>query len=275
MLISRFADPRHAAAALALVILTSASAFAQRTDVAALANGDRITGEVRRLDRGRLEFKTDDAGTLYLEWDALVSVVTTRTVEVVSEDGTRRVGSLVPAPEGFLVVSAPGAADSFPMAVVTHIAPVGRGFWRQLEGSIDAGFSYSRSSGVAQLNVNSSTVYRRPAFKARLTATLTYTEKDDGSGRDDRGSVELGYRRFRWPRAFVGALARFETNESVGLELRSLVAAARFAAEADEPLQPGWIVMLGGATAAEPLGANTWVECEVQHLGRCGFSVTP
>ena len=43
-----------------------------RTDVVTLANGDRITGEVVRLERGRLEFKTDDAGTLYLEWDKLV-----------------------------------------------------------------------------------------------------------------------------------------------------------------------------------------------------------
>ncbi|HET6617819.1 MAG TPA: DUF481 domain-containing protein [Gemmatimonadota bacterium] len=208
------------------MILTSAGAFAQRTDVAVLANGDRITGEVMRLDRGRLEFKTDDAGTLYLEWDALVSVVTTRIVEVVSEDGTRRVGSLVPAADWNIAVSTPGGTDSLPLAVITHIAPVGRGFWRQLEGSIDAGFSYSRSSGVAQLNVNSSTVYRRPAFKARLIAALTYTRQRDESERDDRGSVELGYRRFRWPRAFVGALARFETNESVGLELRSLIAAA-------------------------------------------------
>ena len=43
-----------------------------RTDVVTLANGDRITGEVVRLERGRLEFKTDDAGTLYLEWDKLL-----------------------------------------------------------------------------------------------------------------------------------------------------------------------------------------------------------
>ena len=208
------------------MILTSATASAQRTDVATLANGDRITGEVMRLDRGRLEFKTDDAGTMYMEWDALASVVTTRIVEVVSVDGTRRVGSLVAAPDRHIGVSSPGGTDSLPMAVITHIAPVGRGFWRQLEGSIETGFSYTRSSGVAQLNVNSNTVYRRPAFQGRLTAAMTYTRQREESERDDRGSIELAYVRFRWPRAFVGAMARFETNESVGLELRSQIAAA-------------------------------------------------
>ena len=59
----------------------------------------------------------------------------------------------------------------------------------------------------------------------------------------------------------------------LGHPLRSLVAAARFAAQADEPLEPGWIVMAGGATAAEALAPGVWVELEVQHLGRTGFYV--
>jgi hypothetical protein len=75
---------------LALVLSFGATLRGQgRTDIVTLANGDRITGEVVRLDRGRLEFKTDDAGTLYLEWDKLVSVVSKRRVEVVTTDGRR------------------------------------------------------------------------------------------------------------------------------------------------------------------------------------------
>ena len=71
----------RATLAIALTLSVSATSHAQvRTDVVTLANGDRITGEVAHLDRGRLEFKTDDAGTLYLEWDKLSSVVATRRV---------------------------------------------------------------------------------------------------------------------------------------------------------------------------------------------------
>src|SRR4029453_17665742 len=56
-----------------LVVWTTAAIGAQgKTDVVTLANGDRITGEVVRVTRGRLEFSTDDVGTLYLEWDKLV-----------------------------------------------------------------------------------------------------------------------------------------------------------------------------------------------------------
>ena len=61
-----------AIAAIALALSVGATTHAQgRTDVVTLPNGDRITGEIKRLERGRLEFKTDDAGTLYLEWDKI------------------------------------------------------------------------------------------------------------------------------------------------------------------------------------------------------------
>ena len=63
------------------------------------------------------------------------------------------------------------------------------------------------------------------------------------------------------------------TAAILGHPLRSLVAAARFAAEAEEPLQPGWLVMAGGASHAEALKPGLYVECEVQNLGRCSFSV--
>lgn len=63
------------------------------------------------------------------------------------------------------------------------------------------------------------------------------------------------------------------TAAILGHPLRSLVAAARFAGEADEPLQAGWIVMAGGATSAEALARGVWVECEMERLGRTGFAV--
>jgi hypothetical protein len=207
-------------------VLAGSPAYAQKTDVVTLANGDRITGEITSLERGRLEFKTDDAGTLYLEWDKLASVVTKRIVEVLLTDGRRFVGSLAPSESRTISVVGLNGTDRLSMPDVTLITPIGRSFWSQLEGSIDAGFSYTRSSGVAQLNVNSDTVYRRPAFRGRLTMSLTQTAKDDGSGRDDRGYVEASYLRYPWQRWFVTAAARFETNESLGLRLRSQIGAA-------------------------------------------------
>ena len=113
------------------------------------------------------------------------------------------------------------------MSEVTLITPIGRSFWRQLDGSIDAGFSYTRSSGVAQLNLNSDTVYRELASRTRLTASLTLTQKDDESDRDDRGSVEMSLSAgIRGSAGSIIGVGRFESNESLGLDLRSQIGAA-------------------------------------------------
>ena len=112
------------------------------------------------------------------------------------------------------------------MAEVTIIRQIGSSFWSKLDGSIDAGYSYTRSSGVAQLNVNWDTYYRTPAARARLTVSLNQTRKDDDSEPDDRGSLEASYLRYPWQRWFISAAGRFETNKSLGLELRSQVGAA-------------------------------------------------
>jgi 2-oxo-3-hexenedioate decarboxylase len=59
----------------------------------------------------------------------------------------------------------------------------------------------------------------------------------------------------------------------LGHPVRSLVAAARLTAEAGEKLEAGWIVMAGGATAAEALKPGVFVRNSVQGLGSVAFSV--
>jgi hypothetical protein len=226
---SQRASGRYAKILLGVVLAlsTAAHVYGQpKTDVVTLANGDRITGEVVVLERGRLKFETDDAGTLYLEWDKLASVVATRLVEVEKSDGTRFLGTLGAAPARSIAVVGSVTTTIVPMSDVTLITAIGTSFWRKVDGSIDAGFSYTRSSGIAQLNANWTTIYRRPAFQAGVTASLTQTQTDDGSGSDDRGYIETSYLRYPWQRWFFAAASRFESNESVGIKLRSQVGGA-------------------------------------------------
>ena len=63
------------------------------------------------------------------------------------------------------------------------------------------------------------------------------------------------------------------TAALLGHPLRSLVAAARMSGAAGEPLQPGWIVMAGGATPAEWIKPGQYVSVEMQALGSAGFHV--
>jgi hypothetical protein len=212
--------------ALVLVLVFSGTVFAARTDVVRLANGDRITGEVSAVSRGQLTFKTDDAGTIYIEWDKVVSLEAVGRFEVVTQDGRRFLGSLSAGAPRSIVVVELGGAVPLPAEDVTTILPIGLSFWKKLDGSFDVGYSYTRSSEVSQLNINTSTKFRKPAFEVQLSGSGTLTQNGEDGQRDDRGNVQMAYLRYRGQRLFIAAGASFESNESLGLILRSSVALA-------------------------------------------------
>ena len=193
-----------------------------KTDVVTLANGDRITGEIKELERGRLEFSTDDAGTIYFEWTKIIRVEATRLFEVMTSDGSRFLGSLAAAGDRSLAVVEGGTAiATLSTEEVTNIIPIGASLWRKIDGSVDAGFTYTQSTGIAQTTWNSNTMYRRPAFLMRLTTSATLTQQDDEEESEDRAAVQFSYVRYRGRRWFASGSARFETNDSLGILLRS------------------------------------------------------
>jgi hypothetical protein len=216
------------AIALAILFASSTTAWAQkRADTVTLLNGDRITGEILSLNRGRLELKTDDAGTIDVEWDKIAGIAAARGFEVETEDGRRLLGSLSHgADQRVTIVAGVEGTVALSMLEITRIAPIGASFWAKLDGSFDAGFTYSQSSGIAQTTLNSDTVFRRPDFYFRLDGSATLTARSDDSERDDRGTVELSYVRYRGRRWFVSGAGRFDSNGSLGLLLRSQVGGA-------------------------------------------------
>ena len=115
---------------------------------------------------------------------------------------------------------------------------------------------------------------RYKAFKFSLTDVVADNSSSSGFVVGPWHQPALDFSNLGIVVSFNGATVLVGSTAAIlGNPLRSLVAAARFAALAEEPLQPGWIVMAGGASHAEALSPGLWVECEVQHLGRTGFSV--
>src|SRR6185369_11712926 len=98
-------------------------------DVVVLKNGDHFTGEVKQLSRGQLKLTTDDAGTLYIEWDKIAAVSTALQYEVVTTNGTRYVGVLAPASNTELkVVGNDGIETILPFLDVVSFASIKAGF---------------------------------------------------------------------------------------------------------------------------------------------------
>ena len=71
-------------------------AAAEKTDVVFLKNGDRITGEVKALEHGRLTFKTDSMSTIYIEWEDVERLTSTQNLEVELKTSEKFFGTLDP-----------------------------------------------------------------------------------------------------------------------------------------------------------------------------------
>jgi hypothetical protein len=206
---------------LSIGLLASAAlpAWAQKTDVVTLLNGDRFTCEVKLLDRGRLEVSTDNLGTVYVEWDKIASVVATRTFQVETTDGLLLIGQLTsPRPGSLDVVTLEGTV-AVEMYTVVYIAPIGLSLWSKLDGSLDMGLSYTQSSGVAQVNLSSSVTFRRPNLQMTLSGSNYFTHQEDEN--TSRQTLQ-----FSSSRSFKGntlwlVMGGFESNEELGYDLRS------------------------------------------------------
>ncbi len=78
-----------------------------KTDVITLRNGDHVTGEILSLQFGQLQLKTDDMGTLEIEWDAIATIESRYFFDVEQIGGQRSYGVLGSTPDGSRVTVLP------------------------------------------------------------------------------------------------------------------------------------------------------------------------
>jgi hypothetical protein len=207
-----------------LVGLAATPAHAQKTDVLAFRNGDRLTCEIKGLDKGRIEADTDDAGKVAIEWDKLNRVTTKRLFEVETTLGEIFVGVITsPEDRRLTVTDGLGGATTHDFIDVVRISPIGRSFVHRIDGAFNLGFSFTESSGVAQLTVNANAIFRRPKFEVTTTLSSYVTRQRDAED-TDRQSANLGYVKRLSHRWLLGGLGIFERNQELGFEYRQTLA---------------------------------------------------
>ena len=211
---------------LAIILVACPDAFAARTDIIVLQNGDRLTGEVREMHQGKLQVKTDDAGTLSIEWDKVASVTTAASYDVTLRDGTMLYGQLrSAAARSMQVVGGSGTVVPVAMGDVVSLAQIKQTFLGRIDGSLDLGASYTKSSGVAQLSFDTEAVYRRPSYALSASVATNLTRQPDAPD-TSRYSANLGYTRYRRSLWLVSGLGLFESNRDLGFSFRGTGALA-------------------------------------------------
>jgi hypothetical protein len=204
-----------------LALLAVNSAEAEKTDVIILDNGDRITGEIKKLERGQLKYSTDAMSTVYAEWDHVISIRSIHNFRVRLEDGTLYYGTLG-EPSDSLTVLVVTPADSIPIQRddVVGITPVHASFWDRMDGSLSLGLNYTQATGIGQLTFDYRNSYQTERNYLDFQWKLNFTgqDKEEASRYQD---LSLTYERELKKRKWYGAASvGLEQNDELGIALR-------------------------------------------------------
>lgn len=209
------------------LVVTIAIGAANQLDAATvvLSNGDRLTGEISGLDKGKLALKTDYAGTVEIDWAMVRELDTDQQFEILTQSGRLYTGTLRRSPDSVEVVT-DAERESIPPAEVTGLVPLSDGeppsFWRRLDGAIDAGYSFTRGNAdVTQSSLGIRGDYTREKYKAQVTASSIFSRQDDAPSAS-RHAVNGRFDRFLGPRALAFFLGGLERNERQQLNLRTI-----------------------------------------------------
>ena len=213
----------------ALLVLSAPLQAAPKTDILVFHNGDRLTGETKGLERGKLSFKTDATGTIEIEWDKVASLQTDQYLEVELSDGRRHFGrASLAQTEGQLKLRVGSGSNTreVRLAEVVRLAPIEQGgFFDRLDGYVTAGYDYTKSSGVRQATFTGGLSSRDEKRQWAIDSSATLISQ---SGQDDTNRYNIGAfnRRFLADRWFVQGFGSFEGNDELGIDLRTTIGAA-------------------------------------------------
>lgn len=216
---------RRLGAAACLAFALAAPLAAEKTDVVVLANGDRLTGEVKKLQRGKLSFKTDATGTIQIEWDDVASVLSRQHFDVEVESGEKLFGALATAAEeGKLTVAGEDESWTLELASVVGLTPIEESFWKRLDGYLDFGFSFTEADDRTQVSFGSEARYQTQKYLRKLSFSAITASQ---SGVDETNRYDLNFNVLRTlrPKRAVIILGSLQHNEELGIDLRTLVGA--------------------------------------------------
>lgn len=196
---------------------------AQKADTLLLNNGDRIIGEVKVLENGLLEYKTDNVGTIKVKWDRVVQITSRLYFEVATRDGLRYFGTLPHVDSAGVLAVALDQIFVVPMGNVVGITRIKQTqFWDRIDGYLDLGFSYAKSNQTLQLTSGLDATYLLRDWSINLKGDL-FIQKQKEADPTRRWSIRPNVQRLLPKRWLVYALGQLQQNQELGLDLRALI----------------------------------------------------
>jgi hypothetical protein len=219
--------PDGIAAILILFILVPA-AFAKRNDdVIIMKNGDRMTGEIKRLEDGKLFFSASYMSSdISVDWNQVQRLESKDQFNVYRTNGgthTGVIGNNEEAGEKNRTFFVQAGDDDVRMnrADVITIRPIEDTVWKQLTGAIDYGYNFTGgNNATTQSSLSASLAYRVQKWSMQVDGSSVFNSQSQGAT-TGRNTFSFIYGRKLSDRWYAGLLSELLNSQQQDLTLRA------------------------------------------------------
>jgi len=213
------------------------AAVGVRADEITLKNGDRLSGAIVKSDAKTLSLKTDFAGDVVVQWDAITAIQTSQALYLELKDGQVVVGTIKTMDAKFEISTKEAGELSVSKESVVAVRndteqteldrlrnPRLSDFW---SGLLDTGLSVTRgNSSTLAFTLSGKAARMTPRDKISVYLTSVYNNDDTTPpGRTTAHAIRGGIRGDLnvSERLFVFAFTDFEFDEFQHLDLRNVL----------------------------------------------------
>lgn len=208
---------------LIVLLISQISASAQKNDTIYLNNGDRITGELKKFEKGFLVLSTDGMSTINIEYEKIKTMYSAKYFEILTSYGGDYFGSILPS-ETALSIRLALAVDTIRVFIsdVVQITQIKNRFWKKFYGSVDLGLSYYKSTDILQTYFNTDINYRskKNFINFNLSTLSNSLLSSDSSNITKKNDVSLMFNHFYSGNLWAGIGIKAQQNTELDLASR-------------------------------------------------------
>ena len=209
---------------IAIVMLLAcapASAYDRdKSDVVLLRNGNYLTGDIVSLEYGSLTLKTDQMGTIRIEWPAVRTVSSKFAFAVERIGGAKYYGVIeTDADSNAILVKNEDGVVRVPFEEVERLSRYSLSFWNRISGNLAVGFTYTKANDTTVGSLNLDAAYRSTSIEGSLTLSSN-TTKTEADGDTYRALLSSSVTFIRQSRNFWGLVGSLERDQELGIDAR-------------------------------------------------------
>jgi hypothetical protein len=203
---------------LALFMSSAGIAYAAK-DVVITTSGDKLVGEIKKVEKDVLTFSTDYSDSDFkIKWEKIASIESDRQFVVETFEGKRLAGSMKPEPEKKAAAEIAGTSVKLPQ--VANVQPVERSFLSRFDSGFDVGYSMTRANSAKQLTLGGNLAYHdeHNVDSAFFTA---FKSSQANAPQTKRWEIGNDFRHLLGERWYVNTIQNFLNSEEQQLSLRT------------------------------------------------------